>query len=123
MTLAQYFYTYYLSIFAGWAIAELCVNFMRKTVHEPRKSGKLIDFYVGGSERFVATTLVLFAASYLPAFIGGWVALKFAAHWQRAGGSHVPGLVALVGSIISFSVAIGAGLIFDRSALAVWKSH
>jgi hypothetical protein len=29
----------------------------------------------------------------------------------------------LVGSIISFSVAIGAGLIFDRSALAVWKSH
>jgi hypothetical protein len=48
---------------------------------------------------------------------------RIAAGVQRAGGSHVPGLVALVGSIISFSVAIGAGLIFDRSALAVWKSH
>ena len=51
---------------------------------------------------------------YLAGFIGGWVALKFAANWKRQGldaDDNVTrgSLLALVGSVISFAVAIGDG--------------
>jgi len=109
----NYVGVYILSLGGGWLIAGLAVYLMRKSIRIPREFFKVIDLWVGGTERAVATTLVLFAPHYLPGFIGGWVVLKFAANWQRQ--PNEPGvaqksLAALVGSIFSFAVAIGAGL-------------
>jgi hypothetical protein len=107
----SYVIAYFLSVFGGWLIAGICVYVMRKSIRRPREFFRWIDLWVGGTERAVATTLVLFAHSYLPAFIGGWIALKFAANWKRRNvGAGQASLVFLVGSVISFAVAIGAAL-------------
>jgi hypothetical protein len=82
------------------------------------------DFWIGGAERAVATTLVVFAPSYLAGFIGGWVALKFAANWKRQPDrgteTALGGLLFLVGNVISFSIAVTAGLPLNPAALDVW---
>jgi hypothetical protein len=56
------------------------------------------------------------------AFIGGWVALKFAVGWQRYAGEAEAGgaMVALIGNVISFAVAIAIGLTVNPSALETW---
>ena len=55
-------------------------------------------------ERAVATTLVAFAPSYLATFIGGWVALKFAANWKRQSdndpASAQGSLLFLIGNVV-----------------------
>jgi len=127
--IVNYIGAYILSIPVGWLIAGSAVYLMRLTItpladgrKTPRDSFRLLDLWVGGVERAVATTLILLAPRYLPGFIGGWVVLKFAANWQRrpyeaavAEGS----LVSLVGSVLSFTVAIAAGLLVRPDALAI----
>jgi len=84
-----------------------------------------LPIIIGVTERFVALTLVLTAPAYLPAFIGGWVALKFAIGWQRvklhddkqiAEGSFV----GLIGNVISFAIPIAVGLVLYPEALNAW---
>ena len=41
------------------------------------------SFWIGGTERSVVTTLVIWAPRYVGPFIAAWVALKLAASWQR----------------------------------------
>ena len=103
-------FAYLLSILGGWLIAGTFVYFMRKSIGKPRPFFRWLDVWLGGAERFVATTLILFQPRYLAPFIGGWVALKFAANWQRrqVDGVEQISQVSLVGSVISFAVAIGA---------------
>ena len=66
--------------------------FMRKVADELlglRKVRKVAysfgatDLYVGIAERFVAIVLTVWCIPSLPAFIGGWIALKFAVNWKR----------------------------------------
>jgi hypothetical protein len=84
-----------------------------------------LDLLVGATERFVALTLVICAPPYLPAFIGGWVALKFALGWQReARGDEVQrgSLLAMIGNVLSFAIAVGVGLALNPKALEVWAT-
>ena len=82
-----------------------------------------VPFLVGATERFVGLTLVLMAPSYLSAFIGGWVLLKFAIGWQREKhGSQIAeqSFLALIGSVVSFAIAIAIGVALNQKALDVW---
>jgi len=104
---------YLLSLGGGWVIAGAGVYYMRRLIDQRRDFLRWTDVFVGCTERAIATTLVILAPPLLPGFIGGWVALKFAANWQRKVGDDVgpPSLIALVGSAISFAAAIAAGLL------------
>jgi hypothetical protein len=89
---------------------------IRKRTKQPDKHGPL-DFWLGATERIVVTTLVIWAPTYVAAFIGGWVASKFAANWYRRDNTDANRkgtLIALIGNVASFAIAIGAGLIADR---------
>ncbi len=82
-------------------------------------------FFIGATERAVALALVLTAPPYLPAFVGGWILLKFALDWQRAEkGDDVmtDSMLAMVGNVLSFAVAIGAGIILNPIAIKLWAS-
>jgi len=81
-----------------------------------------INLWVGGTERAIATTLVIWAPDILAGFVGGWVLLKVAANWQRRSGAEYGQrhLLALVGSAVSFAVAIAAGFLQRTSSLAAW---
>lgn len=67
-----------------------------------------LNFYVGGFERAITVLLAAAAPKQLPWFIGGWILLKMAAFWetQPEGRDHYDKQLALLGNVISFSVAI-----------------
>ena len=76
----------------------------------------------------MATTLVVLAPSYLAPFVGGWIALKYAANWQKKDELHARenSLLALIGTFWSFAIAIAAGCFINPEALnyfAGWKTH
>jgi hypothetical protein len=93
-----------------------------------------LTFFGGVTERAVALTLVLKAPSYLPAFIGGWVLLKFAIGWQRDkyGGDKFgdfhddqvgeQSFLALIGNVLSFAIAIAIGVFLNPKALEAWAT-
>jgi hypothetical protein len=91
------------------------------------------DFWMllifGSTERAVALTLVLMAPAYLPAFIGGWVLLKFALGWQRERNDEqdrqvaTQSFVALIGNVISFAIPIAVGLALYPEALNAWATR
>ena len=110
-----------LSALLGDWLAENSVRLLREKAKLKHEKNELV-FWLGATERAAATTLVVFAPSYLPAFIGGWVALKFAVGWQRYNEPAEAGraMIALIANVISFAVAIGMGLVVDHSALDIW---
>ena len=121
MTPICYVGVYTLSVAGGWLIAGTGVYWMRRSIKHRREFFRWVDIWVGGAERAVATTLVIFAPAQLPVFVGAWVALKFAANWKRrtrVEGVEQISLIALVGSVISFAVAIWAGLIVIPGAFS-----
>jgi hypothetical protein len=89
---ALYGAVYAASVIGGFLVVGACLWVVWQAVGEWNAlRGKYepfapLDFFVGGTERCVATTLVLLAPNYLAPFIGGWIALKFAANWKRQGG-------------------------------------
>ena len=81
-----YFGAYLLACVGGWFAVACALWFMRWRVLKAKNRPPFIDwigFFGSATERAVALTLVLKAPPYLPAFIGGWVLLKFAIGWQR----------------------------------------
>jgi len=106
------------SVFGGFVVVGLLMALMRETVRRRLKKWRFVpvrgkrkeqsfaplDFWIGGTERAVATTLVAFAPSYLATFIGGWVALKFAANWKRQSdndpASAQGSLLFLIGNVV-----------------------
>lgn len=104
---------YVLSILGGWAFVGGGLKVIRVSLKEQHNFfWDPLDFWLGGTERAVATTLILYAPRYLAAFIGGWIALKFAANWKRHTGPKYgrPSLVFLIGNVLSFAAAIAATL-------------
>jgi hypothetical protein len=98
---------------------------IRRTVFG-RESGRLLsfkwmDFWLGSTERLTTTALVIWSPKNLPAFIGAWVALKFASNWKRQNLSDPrvfnSSLIFLIGSVISIDAAIVVGLRINHSAL------
>lgn len=124
MTANTYIGAYVLSIFGGAIAVNIVLKIIRATVDEPHEFFAPLDFWVGGTERAVATTLILFAPHYLPTFIGGWVVLKFAANWQRHKGTEFgkPSLIALIGSVLSFTAAIGATIYMRPDLINSWAN-
>lgn len=117
----NYFLAYTISILGGFLITGPLVLIMRKT--SGVSSGKEGNYYssstmyswslfwLGGTERGIATTLFMFAPAQLPVFVAGWSAAKIAAGWGRVSDiKYAAGhMTALVGTAWSFCVAIGAG--------------
>lgn len=109
-----------LSWVGGHYLAKWSVLLLRNKVGIHRDQSPIV-LWLGGTERIVTTTLVIFAPSYVPAFIGGWIALKFALGWKRYAGPDAKpsGIIAMIGNVISFAVAIAAGLLVQQ-ALHIW---
>jgi hypothetical protein len=81
---------------------------------------KMMDLWVGSVERLTAMVIFAHAPKYIAAFIGGWVALKFAANWQRKPTKTDESLIALTGSVISMAIALLAGNILNPNAAATF---
>ena len=129
---------YGLAWIGGWLIVGAFMRFMRWTVGNTKdRSLAPLDFWLGGTERCVAVTLIWSAPGYLASFIGAWIALKFAAHWKRQEiESGLSGddrqralqyvtngsLLFLIGSAISFAVAVACGLLLNPGALETWAA-
>jgi len=117
-------------VLIGYALAVLghypvswALRGLRRISGQPDKPAPL-DFWLGTTERLVATTLVIYAPRYVPAFIGAWVAFKIAANWQRMPSSGVTRqgtLIALMGNVFSFAIAVIAGVIANPDALRIWN--
>lgn len=114
---------YGLSVAGGWLITGLAMHVMYSTIGHRQGTRywlfKWMHLWIGGTERAVATTLLIWAPKLLAGFVAGWVVLKVAANWQRQPGAEFGErhLLALVGSVVSFTVAIVAGLIYRPQAL------
>jgi hypothetical protein len=81
-----------------------------------------LSLAVGVTERTVAMVLFIYAPSALLPFMGGWMALKYAAGWHQIYGDRgrEETLIALVGSAWSFSIAIGSSIVhLSEPALVV----
>jgi hypothetical protein len=74
---------------------------------------------VGVTERAFALTLFICAPSALLPFIGGWMALKYAARWHEIYGERgrKETLIALVGTAWSFAIAIAAAYYIHPQSL------
>jgi hypothetical protein len=70
-----------------------------------------LHWWVGVTERAIATTLFIWSPKQLPFFLGGWVAAKLAAGWARRTETDTEKghFIALVGNAVSFAIAIAAG--------------
>lgn len=99
------------------------MRIMYWSIGKDKEFSTLLVLWVGGTERAVATTLVIWAPATLSGFIAGWMALKIAANWGRQQGEKFGKrhLIALVGSTLSFSVAIAVGLAVHPEALATFQ--
>jgi hypothetical protein len=82
-SVAPYAVAYAISTIVGFGVIGLLLKLMRWTVNIDDRSFGWLTFWVSGTERAAAMTLAFLAPKLLPAFIGGWIALKFAAGWQR----------------------------------------
>lgn len=118
----RYLCAYFLSVVVTHIGLGPLIRFMHRTsgpriesgdVGQNKKNWRLQDFWVGGTERAIVTTLVIFSPTNLPLFIGGWVAAKLAAGWSRYSGPEFASahLISLVGSALSIAAAIAAGLL------------
>jgi len=130
---------YLISIIGGWLIAGLSVNGLRYLIGWPRDEPfHRVDFMVGGTERLLATTFYLFAPKVLPGFIGAWIAFKLAANWHRRNPANFDrtkltrdisseqaityaSFVALIGNVISFAIAIGAGMLIRMENVSTFQ--
>jgi len=127
-----YVAAYLIACVGGFCVIGTYLYCVRKTIRRRSKkiemessSFELVDFLVGGTERAVALTLVLWAPPYVPTFIGGWVLLKFALGWQRTEHSEegdTGSLLALTANVFSFAIAIGVGVYLNHEALNVWAA-
>ena len=100
------------------------MHLLRSGAGYSRRLFKPLDFWVGATERATATTLVLVAPGYVAAFAGGWIALKLAVKWQRSPEPEAldGGLMAMVGGVWSFAIAIAAGVWANPGALQVFQA-
>ena len=120
-----YLLAYGLSIFAAHIVIGPAIRVMHytsdaKTDHDSLNRSYPIyswqGFWVGGTERAIVTTLVIYSPQNLSIFIGGWVAAKLAAGWSRYSGPEYASanFISLVGSVLSVSAAIAAGGAWKR---------
>jgi hypothetical protein len=113
---------FFILTFGGWLIVGALMYLMRKHVGVSTTGcwGRL-ELWLGSVERIAATTMFVYGVSYLPAFIGAWIAFKLAANWRRRKASEEVckgTLMALIGSIFSCALAIIVGAFINPSAIA-----
>jgi hypothetical protein len=127
----RYAIAYFLTTVGGQIIVGVLVYLMRWTVlkRSGPRPGDLLGreqlFYhawVGFTERSIATTLFIWAPTQVGLFLGGWTALKLAAAWTRRTNDDdhtIAHILALLGTAMSFAVAIAAGMIAHPQSLAI----
>jgi len=89
----------------------------RSTDWESSDPATSLVFFVGATERFMATTLVVIKPSYLLPFVGAWIALKYAANWLPSGTpfAREDSLLALIGTTWSIAIAIAVGWLINAA--------
>ena len=113
---------YVASILGGQLLLAPLMELARSMLGNPTKRIWWVSFVVGMTERAVATTLVVWTPKLLALFIGGWTVAKIAGGWGRIEKGTPPiraaHMIALVGTVLSFAVAIAAGLWAHPASLA-----
>jgi hypothetical protein len=125
--------SYVVSLIGGHFIAGFSVIYLKRSIdstYDPKTSrNTAIDWSIGIIERGITTTLVIWAPSLAGPFIGGWIALKFAANWDKraVAGDDIAQqniarhrLVGIVGSCVSLIVAVAVALIIHPMSLSAW---
>jgi hypothetical protein len=105
----------------GWIIVGSALLLIRKTLphKDAQRCFEPLEFWLGSTERFIAMVLMLGTPGTLPTFIAGWTAAKIAANWARikpdsSAYVRTGQLVALIGSALSFGLAIGGALLIEE---------
>jgi hypothetical protein len=123
---------YAISLGGGGLLARYWVVFLKKRIDPQYDSTTrlgVLDWSLGILERAITTTLIIWAPTLAAPFIGGWVALKFAANWEKRdvdGDFHAQQQIArhrltgIVGSTISIVVAVAVGLALNPHAIQAW---
>jgi hypothetical protein len=111
----------------GWGLVGALMRVMRWHVGvSTKESWGAMDLWLGSAERLVAATLFALCVPALPAFIGGWIALKFAANWNRIKSEQNAvrkgALMAMIGSVASFTLAIVGGYLINPQAISCFVS-
>jgi len=84
-------YGYVLSLVAGGLLVHCFNTFMKSQVgDDPKTQSRLSSDITGFLERFVFTALMFAQPEGAPVAMGGWLALKMAASWQRDIGLEYP---------------------------------
>jgi hypothetical protein len=99
------------------------LRWLRWQTSQDQDRESIMSMFTGFFERAVATTLVVIAPSAVGPFIVAWVAAKIAANWQRLGKSVAARKgtqTALLANVVSFSIAISAGVYINPNALTIW---
>jgi hypothetical protein len=119
---------YFVSVVGGYVVVGAFLWLSRRTIGLPRKGTFTCDqLWIGGTERFIATTLVIVAPRYVGAFAVVWVGLKLASNWQRQKGDSPAvrkgTLLALAGNAWSLFIAIAAGwYVKGNAAIEAWNT-
>lgn len=79
---------------------------------------------VGATERIAITVIFIAAPQTLLLFLGGWTVAKFANGWDRvadnnSGTVRARRLMALVGTLWSYAIAIGTGYWMHSASLSL----
>jgi hypothetical protein len=114
---------YFVSIVVGHFVVWGFLRFLRWHTRQDQDRQPAMAMYTGLFERTVVTTLVVWVPSAVGPFILAWVAAKIAANWQRLGKSvaaRTGTQTALLANVVSFSIAIAAGVWINPAALEAW---
>jgi hypothetical protein len=111
------------STLGGQLIVAPLMELARLKLEKPVARTWWVSFSVAIVERATITILFIEVPKLVPAFIGGWTVAKFAAGWGRivTSDDNIRRLhmIALVGSVLSYAIAIGAGIWARPESLAI----
>lgn len=127
------FVGYFISIVGGGILVALVISGLRKAMerHEgfEHVPGHIwwLPVIIGFVERTIVTTLLVWAPTLTPGFIGGWILLKFAGGWGRFKEPTVTNravyMIALLASVASLAMAIFGGLMIAPDALYAFSKR
>jgi hypothetical protein len=116
------------AIIGGHVILGLFISVMYHQLKIDPPKGRwqgfgLLVFFVGATEQLAAILLIGFAPKYVASFIGGWTGLKYASNWQPkdAPFARSKSLLALIGTVWSFTFGVVAGCIINPEALNYFR--
>ena len=105
----------------GWSKFLFWCLDKRVPTHDTTERIEWIPVLVGIIERTIVTTLIIWTPKLIPAFIGGWMALKVAGGWgllrNPTTRNRATFFIGLLGNVVSLGWAIAVGVYVSPGSL------